>query len=336
MEKIIDEFLNYKDDDNNNTRTSYSGDLILFSNFLRKKNITSFYVVTPKIIEDFYTSNFLDNYERIWKNKSGKTTKKYVGKRSDSSKNRIISTLSSFYKYLVFTQRISNSPVPKRSSKNNSESQALSYKEIEIILNYIKNDSFSKYPKRDRLIIETLYYCGLRVSELVKIKIEDLKLQNTNPYIIIQGKGSKFRDQPIPKIMNQNLVDYINIERKNILPNKVDSKYLFISKYGAKKESRIKNLTRHQINKIVTKVTSASLAELNLSNKKSGKTKYKKISPHMFRHAIGTHLHKSGVDIIKVRDHLGHSSVATTSRYVQKDKEKTKILNKYGPISGRS
>ena len=68
MEKIIDEFLNYKDDDNNNTRTSYSGDLILFSNFLRKKNITSFYVVTPKIIEDFYTSNFLDNYERIWKN----------------------------------------------------------------------------------------------------------------------------------------------------------------------------------------------------------------------------------------------------------------------------
>lgn len=203
-------------------------------------------------------------------------------------------------------------------------------------MNYIKNDSFSKYPKRDRLIIETLYYCGLRVSELVKIKIEDLKLQNTNPYIIIQGKGSKFRDQPIPKIMNQNLVDYINIERKNILPNKVDSKYLFISKYGAKKESRIKNLTRHQINKIVTKVTSASLAELNLSNKKSGKTKYKKISPHMFRHAIGTHLHKSGVDIIKVRDHLGHSSVATTSRYVQKDKEKTKILNKYGPISGRS
>ena len=88
-----------------------------------------------------------------------------------------------------------------------------------------------------------------------------------------------------------------------------------------------------EINQIVDKISSISLNNQNLSNKKSGVTKYKRISPHMFRHAIGTHLHKSGIDIIRVRDHLGHSSVSTTSRYVAKEKGKAMILEKYGPLS---
>ena len=102
MEKIIDEFLIYKDDHNNNTRTSYSTDLILFTKYLKLKKINCFSMVEPRDIEDFYTSDFLNNYERVWKNKNGNVTKKRLGQRSSSSKNRIISTLSSFFKYLVF------------------------------------------------------------------------------------------------------------------------------------------------------------------------------------------------------------------------------------------
>ena len=111
------------------------------------------------------------------------------------------------------------------------------------------------------------------------------------------------------------------------------SEFLFISKYGASKKRIYKHLARQQINEIVTKVSINSLSEYNLSNKKSGITKYKQISPHMFRHALGTHLHKSGIDIFRVRDHLGHSSVSTTSRYVGKEKKKMVILDKYGPLS---
>tara|TARA_B100000579_G_scaffold99783_1_gene79287 strand:- start:36365 stop:37375 length:1011 start_codon:yes stop_codon:yes gene_type:complete len=333
MERIIDEFLNYKDDHNKNTKTSYSADLILFSNYLKLNNIKSIYKVTPKNIEEFFTSNFLNTYQRTWKNKKGEATKSIKGERSLSSKNRIISTLSSFYKYLVFKEKVSHSPIPKRSTKNEVKSQSLGKKEVQIILDFLKRKSFSKFPMRDRLIIELLYYCGLRVSELIKIKVEDLKLYNENPYVIIQGKGNKFRDQPIPSIMLENLYSYIEIERESILSNKDDSKFLLISNYGSTKSNKYKNLTRQQINQIVTKVSYSSLSEFSLSNKKSGKTKYKKISPHMFRHAIGTHLHKSGIDILRVRDHLGHSSVSTTSRYVGKEKEKTSILNKYGPLS---
>ena len=333
MEKIIDEFLRYKDDHNNNTRNSYSSDLILFSNYLNVKNIKDYASVNPKHIEDFFTSDLLNNYERVWKNKKGTVTKKIKGTRAKSSKNRVMSTLSSFFKYLVFKGKLPYSPIPKRSSTNQIKSQSLGTNEINIILDYIKRGDQSKWPKRNKLIIQTLYYCGLRVSELIQIKMVDLKLQNTDPYIVIQGKGNKFRDQPIPKIMIKSIDEYIAIERKAILGDNGVSDFLFISNYGSSKKRNYKHLTRQQINEIVYKISKDSLGAKNLSNKKGGSTKYKQISPHMFRHAIGTHLHKSGIDIIRVRDHLGHSSVSTTSRYVGKEKKKMLILDKYGPLA---
>ena len=333
MEKIIDEFLNYKDDHSNNTRDSYLSDLVLFTNFLRLKKIKEFSKVTPKNVEDFFTSEFLDTYERIWKDKDGNITKRFAGRRSESSKNRVISTLSSFYKYLIFKEKIAFSPIPKRSSKSEVVSQSLTRKEIQIILDFIKGESFSKAPKRDRLIIEALSYLGLRVSELIKVKMVDLKLKNSNPYIVIQGKGNKFRDQPIPTVMLQNLLNYIEIERKVLIKKNGDSDFLFISNYKSSTTTKANHLVRQQVNQIVNKISRVSLNNKNLSNRKSGKIKYKQISPHMFRHAIGTHLHRSGVDIIKVRDHLGHSSVSTTSRYVAKEREKASILEKYGPLS---
>ena len=317
MEEIIDDFIRHKkltrSSITTNTSTSYSKDLLLFLSFLKERNIRSFENVTPSLVEDFYTTDFFNRYERLWRNKSNEITKKIVRERSENSKMRMISSLSSFFKYLVYKKKIDVSPVPKRRSRNQSKSQTLDKEEIDKILRYINSKEFEKKnqgsSKRDRAIVETLYYCGLRVSELVGIQMDSLKLNNSNPYILIYGKGGKLREQPVPAY--RNLVDYIKNERPLILDGK-KSDYLFISAYGKNKRESSKPLTRHGIDKKIKQICMD--AGLNLD--RTGKVKYKKISPHMFRHTIGTQLHESGYDIIRIRDHLGHSSVATTGRYI--------------------
>lgn len=333
MEKIINEFIDYKDD-NNNTRMSYKSDLMLFLNYLKFKEIRNLYKVKANDIEDFYTSVFLINYERVYY-KKGLVTKKIKGIRSESSKSRVLSTLSSFYKYLVFKEKVKSSPVPKRSTTNNVKSQNLSTIELKIILDFIKREDFSKNPKRDRSIIEILFYCGLRVSELIGITMADLKLKAASPFIFIQGKGSRLREAPIPDNIIKNLFDYINTERKELVGKEINTDFLFISNYRIIKNGKPSSLSRNQINNILTKISRTSLGEQNLSNTKSGLKKYTKISPHMLRHSIGTHLHRSGKTISQVRDHLGHSTAETTSRYIGKQKEKMKILEKFGPLTGK-
>ena len=335
METVIDDFIRHKkltrSSITTNTSTSYSNDLILFLSFLKEKKIRSFENVTSGLVEDFYTTNFFNRYERVWRDKSNKVVKKIVGERSENSKTRIISSLSSFFKYLVYKKRIDVSPIPKRRSRNQSKSQTLDKKEIDKVLRYINSEEFKKNnrgsSKRDRSIVETLYYCGLRVSELIGIKMDNLKLNNSNPYMLIYGKGGKLREQPVPAY--RNLVDYIKNERPLILDGK-KSDYLFISAYGKNKRESSKPLTRHGVDKKIKQICLD--AGLNLD--RNGKVKYKKISAHMFRHTIGTHLHESGYDIVRIRDHLGHSSVATTGRYIGNFKEKEDILKKYGPFSG--
>ena len=349
-ESIIDDFIRHKQltqsSITRNTSISYSNDLILFLSFLKKKNITSFKKVTENVIEDFYTTDLFNKYERTWKNKSNKITKKISGKRSENSKSRIIASLSSFFKYLIYKNIIDTSPIPKRRSKNQTKSQTLTQDEISTILNYVRSPEFIKnneiwwtkngegkekspYPfnKMDKVIIEILYYCGLRVSELIGIKINDLKLNNSNPYMIIYGKGGKLREQPVP--VYHNLIDYIENERLLILKDKI-SDYVFVSPYGRNKNKSLKNLTRQAIDKKIKRICKYSGVNLH----KGGKVKYKMISAHMFRHSIGTHLHESGIDIISIRNHLGHSSVLTTGRYIGNFKEKKDILKKYGPFSG--
>ncbi len=335
METVIDDFIRHKkltrSSITTNTSTSYSNDLILFLSFLKEKKIRSFENVTSGLVEDFYTTNFFNRYERVWRDKSNKVVKKIVGERSENSKTRIISSLSSFFKYLVYKKRIDVSPIPKRRSRNQSKSQTLDKEEIDKVLRYINSKEFKKNnrgsSKRDRSIVETLYYCGLRVSELIGIKMDNLKLNNSNPYMLIYGKGGKLREQPVPAY--RNLVDYIKNERPLILDGK-KSDYLFISAYGKNKREFSKPLTRHGVDKKIKQICLD--AGLNLD--RNGKVKYKKISAHMFRHTIGTHLHESGYDIVRIRDHLGHSSVATTGRYIGNFKEKEDILKKYGPFSG--
>ena len=188
MDKVIDQFIRYKkitgSSITSNTVQSYSNDLLIFQDFIETKGLESFFNVTERVIEDFKNSETFNFYKKI--NRKVEETKK----RSESSKDRIIFTLSSFFRYLVTQKKITKSPVTNRRVKNSKEPQILSISQINAILEHIRSETFTNSPKRDRCLIETLYYCGLRVSELLRIKMTDLKLDSSDglvPYIIISG-----------------------------------------------------------------------------------------------------------------------------------------------------
>ena len=336
MQKIIDDFIKHKQltqaSITQNTSNSYSNDLGNFLLFLKLRNIKKFKYIDRNLLDEYYSSDIFNVYKRQWKDKTGKVVKTFDANRSEASKSRIVSSISSLFKYLIFKDILKESPIYKRiSNPRTIESQTLTKKEINQIFKYIDSKDFSeknkhfKYHKRDRCIIETLYFCGLRVSELVQIRMSDLKLKKATPFIYIRGKGNKVREQPIPH--HKNLIDYIDNERNEILNSK-KCDFLFANFYN----NEPKRFTRQAIDKKIKRICELALGEMNI--KKDGSVKYKKISPHMFRHSIGSHMHDSGVDLIRVKEHLGHSSVSTTSRYVKSFKKKEDILEKYGPISG--
>ncbi len=339
MQNVIDKFLKQKQVSNNsitnNTFSSYQKDLNLFYKFLKSKNIDSPKDIDKETIKNFYSSESFNSYTRIWKKRNGQISKSVTGSRSETSKNRVIATLSSFFKYMVHKKLIETSPLVKRLSKSNVDHQTLTIEEIEIIFKYLNSDSFnqsgSKTPIRDKVIIELLYYCGLRVSELINIKLIDLKFNNANPHIIIMGKGAKYREQPVPSY--KNVLNYIETDRESILKGE-KSNYLFVKFYKNKGEDNISFISRHSVLKIVKKICSEAFKNTKFTIRRNGKVKYKSISPHMFRHSIGTHLHNDGNDIIEIRDFLGHSSVSTTDRYLDKVLEKKAILDNYGPFTG--
>ena len=339
MQNVIDKFLKQKQVSNNsitnNTFSSYQKDLNLFYKFLRSNNIENPKDIDKETIRNFYSSESFNSYTRIWKKRNGQISKSVTGSRSETSKNRLVATLSSFFKYMVHKKLIETSPLVKRVSKSNIDHQTLTIEEIEIIFKYLNSDYFfksgSKTPIRDKVIIELLYYCGLRVSELINIKLIDLKFNNPNPYIVIMGKGAKYREQPVPSY--KNVVNYIETDRASILKGE-KSNYLFVKFYKNKGEDNISFISRHSVIKIVKKICFEAFKNTKFTINRNGKVKYKSISPHMFRHSIGTHLHNDGNDIIKIRDFLGHSSVSTTDRYLDKVLEKKAILDNYGPFTG--
>jgi len=340
MDFIVSDFLKHKkitgSSSTNNTISSYENDLNIFLNYLKKKNLSDFNKITPKIIENFYVSKDFNTYIKFWKNKKNEEIRKEKGLRSSSSKKRFIYTLSSFFKYLKFKKIIDESPIQKLSNKELEDPQSLSTKEMNLILDYLDSDIFinnSKYPKRDKSIIFILYYCGLRVSELINIKMSDIKFNNSNPYIIINGKGGKFREQPCPCF--KIILDYSKTDRLKILNNR-SSEYLFVSSYRKKNTlNKINSLTRQFIDKIVKNICNKAFENENFSIVKNiDKRKYKMISSHMFRHSIASHLLENGVDLVKVKEHLGHSSISITSRYLKSLIEKTKILHDFGPLTG--
>ncbi|HJD53029.1 MAG TPA: site-specific tyrosine recombinase XerD [Candidatus Avibacteroides avistercoris] len=215
---------------------------------------------------------------------------------SPRSQARIISGIRSFYKYLLIEEYIEQDPCELIELPNLGRHipEVLSVDEIDGIVNAI--DDSKDEAQRDRAIIEVLYGCGLRVSELVNLKLTDISWKEE--FVRVIGKGNKQRLAPISTRALKQIEYYLPF-RSSIDVKKGEEDYLFISKRG-------KHLSRITVFHIV-KV----LAE------RAGITK--DISPHTFRHSFATHLLERGANLRAIQVMLGHESISTTEIYTHMD-----------------
>lgn len=279
--KNIDEFLNYLEYErnySNNTILAYQNNLEQFESFCKQENI--------KNIKDI-DYNFIRKYmEYLYK-------KNYT----TSSINRMLSVLRSFFKYLNSENKIDNNPLnlitgPKLVRKL---PKYLTINDVEKIL--ATPDLNSDIGIRDALILELLYVSGIRVSELVNIKINDINVSNKTIKII--GKGNKERIVFVGNRFLELLTKYYKI-RHHFL--KYSNDFLILSKTGRKINPReIRNI-------------------INVIKTKAGITK--NISPHTFRHTFATHMLNEGADLRSVQELLGHENLSTTTIYTHLTNEK--------------
>tara|TARA_B100001057_G_scaffold476379_1_gene544301 strand:- start:905 stop:1807 length:903 start_codon:yes stop_codon:yes gene_type:complete len=277
----------------NNSIESYESDLKKLKIFLNNAKTTiNPLEVTPDLIKEFI-------YHISKKIKS-------------SSQSRTISGIRSFYDYLMFEKLIDFNPLINIESPKQQRNlpSTLSENEINILIKNIdmkKNES-----ERNIAIIETLYGCGLRVSELINLKISDLFFNED--FIKVTGKGNKQRLVPICAINISYISKYMENSRKKLKINPLHSDILFLNRRG-------NSISRAMIFTIIK----------NLS-KESGFNK--KISPHTFRHSFATHLLENGADLKTIQQLLGHESITTTEIYMHLDnKTLFNVMNKYHPRS---
>jgi integrase/recombinase XerD len=215
------------------------------------------------------------------------------------SQARIISGIKAFYKYLIIEDYIKYDPTeliesPKVGFKL---PDTLSLIEIDKLISAV--DLSNKQGERNRAILETLYSCGLRVSELTNLKLSNIYFNEG--YLKVIGKGDKERLAPIGSRALKYLTIYINEVRNHQTIKKGQEDFVFLNNRGS-------GLTRVMIFLIIQKLA----AEIGLK---------KKISPHTFRHSFATHLIEGGADLRAVQEMLGHESITTTEIYTHLDKD---------------
>ena len=220
-------------------------------------------------------------------------------KISARSQARIISGIKAFFKYLILEDYITNDPTmlienPKIGLKL---PEVLSVDEIELIISSI--DLSNKQGERNRAILETLYSCGLRVTELINLKISNINFKEG--YIKVIGKGDKERLTPIGSNALKYITIYVNEVRIHQKISKNQEDFVFLNNRGSKL-SRVMIFTL--IKRIVDKVGIK-----------------KKVSPHTFRHSFATHLIEGGADLRAVQEMLGHESITTTEIYTHLDRD---------------
>jgi len=250
--------------------------------------------------------NFLDisGQELKFKQEDINLLKEFVEYLNDlglsaRSQARIISGIRAFYKYLLLADKIDTDPsklleLPRLGSKL---PVFLSIEEVDSLQAAI--DLSKPEGHRNKAIIETLYSCGLRVSELINLKLTDLFFDLD--FIKILGKGNKERLVPISQKAKDEINLYIESYRNHIFIHKEFENYVFLNRRGRK-------LTRVMIFHIVKEL--AVLAEIT-----------KNISPHTFRHSFATHLVDGGADLRAVQEMLGHESIITTEIYTHLSNE---------------
>ena len=229
---------------------------------------------------------------------------------SPLSQARIISGLKSFFSYLIFEDYRSDNPLelvetPKTGRKL---PDTLSVEDIDKLIAAI--DLTSSEGHRNQAMLETLYGCGLRVSELVNLKISDLFFEEG--FIKVTGKGNKQRFVPIGALAQKYINLYQHSLRMNLTIQKGHEDTLFLNRRG-------KQLTRAMIFTIIKKLA------LQIGLQKS-------ISPHTFRHSFATHLLENGADLRSIQLMLGHESITTTEIYVHLDRRHlSQIINAFHP-----
>ena len=276
--KDFENFLKLERNLSINTIKSYKSDLKKFNVFLSDKSFKKLSLLNSEIVREF-----------LYKQS------KIV---SAKTQGRIISTLKTFFNFLVLEKVIKESPIvnidyPKIHSKI---PLVLSTNEIDKIINC----AFSKkFGLRNQTIIEVIYSCGLRVSELTEMKISNVFFDES--LIKILGKGNKERFIPLSGVAKKLLYNYIKCERKNIGNDKQYVDIVFLNNRGGK-------LTRVMVYNIIN--DAALEAKIN-----------KKISPHTLRHSFATHLIENGADIISIQKMLGHENIVTTEKYLHVNKK---------------
>ena len=276
-----------------NSIVSYENDINKLSNFLLDKNKSiSPIKVSPDLIKEFIYS---------------------ISKSiNPASQSRIISGLRSFFEYLIFEKYIKTNPLSLIESPRISRKlpDTLTIKEIDLLISNI-NISTNE-GERNIALIETLYGCGLRVSELISLKISDLFFNEG--FIKVTGKGNKQRLVPISDLNKRAIKSYIDNSRKKLKIEEKSKDILFLNRRG-------KKLSRAMIFTIIKRL--AKLSDIK-----------KNISPHTFRHSFATHLLKNGADLKTIQQLLGHQSITTTEIYMHIDnKMLVKAINKFHPRS---
>ncbi len=284
-------YLNIERGLSENSIESYSHDISKLIVFLEQHNLA----VSPIQISSTTIKEFIYEASKL---------------RNARSQSRLISGLRSFFSYLVFEDYRSDNPVELIESPKIGRKlpDTLSEDEIDAIIQAI--DLSKPEGERNRAILETLYGCGLRVSELIHLKLSDLFFDEG--FIKVTGKGDKQRFVPIVA----STIKYISIYKKqirqhmSIQPGFEDT--LFLNRRG-------KQLTRAMIFTIIKQL----VHKIGLK---------KNVSPHTFRHSFATHLLKNNADLRAIQLMLGHESITTTEIYVHLDKSHlSEVVEKYHP-----
>jgi len=281
-EKSILEFKSYLKIErslSDNTIDSYLRDVRKLSNFSQEKNLNELQITRTEVKE------FIADI-----NKEG------ISARSQS---RIISGIKAFYKYLILEDYLKVNPTeliesPKIGMKL---PDTLSVIEIDSLISAI--DLSHPQGERNRAILEVLYSCGLRVSELTNLKLSNIRFKEG--YVKVVGKGNKERFAPIGGVAIKFLKIYLKEIRTHQDIKKGSEDIVFLNRRG-------KQLTRVMIFTIIK----------DLATKIGMK---KKISPHTFRHSFATHLIEGGADLRAIQEMLGHESITTTEIYTHLDRE---------------
>ncbi len=270
-----------------NSINSYSGDVKKFLDFLKSRGLNELNEINTQLISEYLNQQKLRGASKA-------TTARYL------------SALKGFFRYLFNQGYIQKDPtdVLSAGSPRRLLPVVLTVEEIDQI--FLQPDISTVTGLRDRSILETLYSCGLRVSELVNLKINDLYLNDE--VIRVFGKGSKERIVPIGSSAIKWLNDYLVSSRPFLVKKNESEGIIYLNKRG-------KKLSRVWIWKIIQKYVNEAGIK-------------KEIHPHTFRHTFATHLIEGGADLRSVQEMLGHSDISTTQIYTHIDREFVKQVHK--------